>query len=370
MATPSRGLRPWAGRALGLVGAGAAVVDLATRPPSPAASLVLLLTGVALATLDLGPGKGTGPATGAPDRVGRPFTPADLIGPAAAVVAVAALLDHGYAWAGLPRLAPLAAMPVGAAILLAALAAAAVLARPDRGLPGRLSGSAPSAILFRRLAPLAGLPVGAVAIGALVRSAGGGPTIAVTVGTALSAVVVVTVLVRAGQDLDRADGRRVLRIAALREERDFADTLLRSMAESVIVLDPDLRVIEANQQWYELIGRSRDQVIGQTPPYPWQPPTPDALTPNPSVPAPVRARPTTSACSGPMAPWCRCSPPGPRSPDRTGGRAPTWRPIWTSPRRSGPATSWRSRPCCSSGSTNTCAAPTSGSSRRPDSPAT
>jgi PAS domain S-box-containing protein len=56
------------------------------------------------------------------------------------------------------------------------------------------------------------------------------------------------------------------------------------MAESVVVLDPDLRVLEANQQWYELIGRPRDQVIGQTPPYPWQPRTPDALTPNPPYP--------------------------------------------------------------------------------------
>jgi PAS domain S-box-containing protein len=83
------------------------------------------------------------------------------------------------------------------------------------------------------------------------------------------------VLVRAARGMDRLD----LRLVTLREERDFADTLVRSMGESVVVLDSELRVIEANERWYELTGRTPDEVIGQAPPYPWQPR--DALTPNP-----------------------------------------------------------------------------------------
>jgi PAS domain S-box-containing protein len=268
-AAAARGWRPWAGRVLGLVCVGAAAIDVAGGPPSLAATLVLSLTGLALATLDLGP-----------RRAPAPFTPGDVLGPAAAVIAGAALLDHGYAWVGLPRLAPLAAMPAGVAAVLAALAVAGVLARPDRGLPGRLSGPAPSAVLARCLAPLVALPVVAIGVAALAGAVGAGPGVAVTASAAVAVAVVVLMVARAGWALDRADARRARRIAALREERDFADTLLRSMAESVVVLDPDLRVIEANQQWYELIGRARHEVIGQRPPYPWQPPAPNALTPN------------------------------------------------------------------------------------------
>jgi len=258
-ATPAVAWRRWAGRALGLACAVAGVVDLVGGPTGRAGSVTLVLTGCALASLELGA----------------------VLAPTAATIALAALLDGAYGSAGLPSPVPLLAMPPGAATALVVLAGAAAFARPGRGLARLLTAPGPSAVLFRHLAPLAGLPFVMVAVGALVRDSGAGGGLAATVNLALAVAVTAVVLVRAGRALDRADARRSRRIAVLREERDFADTLLRSMAESVVVLDTDLRVIEANQQWCELTGLARDEVIGQTPPYPWQPPLPNALTPNP-----------------------------------------------------------------------------------------
>src|SRR5689334_9790373 len=53
---------------------------------------------------------------------------------------------------------------------------------------------------------------------------------------------------------------------------NLAQALVTSMAVGVVVFDPDLRVIDANPRWCELVGRPREDVIGRTPPYPWQPP--------------------------------------------------------------------------------------------------
>jgi signal transduction histidine kinase len=56
--------------------------------------------------------------------------------------------------------------------------------------------------------------------------------------------------------------------------RAVADTLLRSMAEGVLVLDADLRVVDTNVRWCELVGLPRERVLGCAPPYPWQAPGP------------------------------------------------------------------------------------------------
>src|SRR5688572_9934875 len=55
----------------------------------------------------------------------------------------------------------------------------------------------------------------------------------------------------------------------LEERRAVTETLLRAMAEGVLVLDADQRVVDTNERWCDLVGLSRDQVLGATPPYPW-----------------------------------------------------------------------------------------------------
>jgi K+-sensing histidine kinase KdpD len=41
------------------------------------------------------------------------------------------------------------------------------------------------------------------------------------------------------------------------------------MAEGVLVLDEDGRVVDANERWCELVGLAHAQVVGAAPPYPW-----------------------------------------------------------------------------------------------------
>lgn len=273
--------RRWVGRALGVVatGAGAAALVGLGAPshqrPSVAAAIALLLAGAALATLDLGRG---------------PVGPADVLAPSAVLIALAAALERLHAVVGLSSVAPLAAMPTTEAVVLGVLAGATLLARPARGLGRLVTLPGSGGLVSRRLAPLVLLPFVTAAASAFVLAFTANAAVVVTVNTALAVVVAYVVLVRAVRELNRLDARRSRRLAALRDERDHSDTLLRSMAESVVVLDPDLRVIEANQQWCELIGRSRGEVIGKDPPYPWQPAgetagrTPDSLTPNPPYP--------------------------------------------------------------------------------------
>ncbi|GAA4593716.1 signal transduction histidine kinase [Actinoplanes octamycinicus] len=50
-----------------------------------------------------------------------------------------------------------------------------------------------------------------------------------------------------------------LLVAELRDRQDFADTLLQSMNEAVMVLDANYRVIDVNRRWRELTGH-RDEV--------------------------------------------------------------------------------------------------------------
>jgi signal transduction histidine kinase len=65
-------------------------------------------------------------------------------------------------------------------------------------------------------------------------------------------VSLLTAVVLAGLLLRSAFQRRL--IERLRKRRDFADTLLQSMNEAVMVLDANHRVIDVNRRWYELTG--------------------------------------------------------------------------------------------------------------------
>ncbi|WIM96070.1 PAS domain-containing sensor histidine kinase [Actinoplanes oblitus] len=62
---------------------------------------------------------------------------------------------------------------------------------------------------------------------------------------------------------DTADQRLV---AELRDRQDFADTLLQSMNEAVMVLDANYRVIDVNRRWRELTGQPDD--VREPPPLP------------------------------------------------------------------------------------------------------
>jgi signal transduction histidine kinase len=58
------------------------------------------------------------------------------------------------------------------------------------------------------------------------------------------------------RSLEGADRQQRELVAELRERREFADTLLQSMNEAVMVLDANHRVIDVNRRWRELTGHS------------------------------------------------------------------------------------------------------------------
>jgi signal transduction histidine kinase len=66
--------------------------------------------------------------------------------------------------------------------------------------------------------------------------------------------------------LARPDRRQRDLVDELHERQEFADTLLQSMNEAVLVLDANYRVIDVNRRWRELTGHDADEPIRFDPP--------------------------------------------------------------------------------------------------------
>ena len=118
--------------------------------------------------------------------------------------------------------------------------------------------------MLRRIVPAV---TAALLLAVLVTALGvAGPVIgeglAITAAATIIVVTLYLVFLRTGAALDRA-GR------ALRDERDFSQTVLRSLSEGVITTGPDGEVLQVNPRWCEITGLSAQDVIGLKPPYPW-----------------------------------------------------------------------------------------------------
>jgi signal transduction histidine kinase len=109
---------------------------------------------------------------------------------------------------------------------------------------------------FRRTLPaLIAVPVVAALISALaVRTGISRPATAISTGATLAALGVLILVGFLVRSLERTDRRQRELVAELRARREFADTLLQSMNEAVMVLDANHRVIDVNRRWRELTG--------------------------------------------------------------------------------------------------------------------
>ncbi|MEV1288108.1 PAS domain-containing sensor histidine kinase [Micromonospora sp. NPDC049679] len=233
----------------------------AHQQPATAAAVALLLNGAALISLDV-----------------RPRWRVALTGAlvtSAVGVALVAMLGYVFEQAYHPAAQPLAAMPLLAALALLELSLGIMFARPEHGPLNAFFGTGLGNTVARRLAPaLILLPFGTGMLSmAAVRAGLGRPGAAITVSTVLTILILVFIVARTVRALNDTDARQRTLFADLRDERDFTATLLQSLNEGVVVLDADRRVIEVNRRWCELSGRSRAELIGQAPPYPWQPAT-------------------------------------------------------------------------------------------------
>ncbi|MFI1991359.1 ATP-binding protein [Actinoplanes sp. NPDC020271] len=235
-----------------------AILGGATLDDHPAAAVATLLSGLALAGLDLR----------LPRRVGEiPLRVADppLLG--AATIALVALVPRLFAATFPNGQEPAGVMPLHLAGGLLTLTAGAILARPETGPLRTLDRSGPRTAV-RRLAPaLVAAPLIAALVSAFaVRTGLSRPAAAVSTGAILAALGLLGLLAFLVRTLDLADRRQRHLVAELRDRQDFADTLLQSMNEAVMVLDANYRVIDVNRRWRELTGE-RDE-LREPPPLP------------------------------------------------------------------------------------------------------
>jgi signal transduction histidine kinase len=236
----------------------AAALGATALDSHPAAGLAALLSGLALACLDLRLPRRLGPI---PVRVADPL----LLG--AATIALVALVPRLFALTFPSGQGPAGVMPLYLAGGLLTLTAGAILARPEAGPLRTLDQSGPRTAV-RRLAPaLIAAPLIAALVSAFaVRTGLSRPAAAVSTGAILAALGLLGLLAFLVRTLDLADRRQRRLVDELRDRQDFADTLLQSMNEAVMVLDANYRVIDVNRRWRELTGHRDD--MREPPPLP------------------------------------------------------------------------------------------------------
>jgi signal transduction histidine kinase len=241
----------------------AAVLSAATLVRHPAAAVATTLTGLALACLDV-----RVPRPGAGSR----FRIADPLLAGAMIIALVALVPRMFAPTFPDGGGPDSVMSPYHAGALLALAVGAILARPEAGPLRTAAVAGPGTKVRRTLPAVIAVPVIAALISALaVRTGISRPAAAVSTGAILAALAVLALIGFLVRSLEGADRQQRDLVAELREGREFADTLLQSMNEAVMVLDANHRVIDVNRRWRELTGHSE-------PPGPEPAPLPPAGT--------------------------------------------------------------------------------------------
>jgi PAS domain S-box-containing protein len=232
--------------------------------PAPAAA-ALLLGGLALLTLDI--------------KIHHRLNWAQALAPAAATIALVTLLVYALEGGAVPGPSAGVAMPLPTAVALLVLAAGVMLARPAQGLLRPFTSLGPGGTVARRLTPsLILLPFGMAVLSAFaVRAGFGNPAVAISISSALLVLVLVLIVSGTARALDHADAEQRRIRDELASERDFTATLVQSLDEGIVVLDRELRVTDVNTRWCRLVGRRREDLVGQRPPYSWQPDEPGGV---------------------------------------------------------------------------------------------
>ncbi|WP_306212963.1 sensor histidine kinase [Actinoplanes sp. RD1] len=226
--------------------AGTVVLGALTLPDHPATGVAIMLSGLALAGLDV--------------RVHRPgdrvrYRVADPLLAGTAIITLVALVPRMFAPTFPEGRGPGSVMPPFFACALLILAVGMLLARPEAG-PLRTDARPTPGVKVRRALPVVvALPVMAALVSALaVRTGISRPAAAISTGVVLTALALLGLIGFLVRSLDGADQEQRELLTELRDRRDFADTLLQSMHEAVLVLDANHRVIDANRRWRELAG--------------------------------------------------------------------------------------------------------------------
>ena len=225
-------------------------------PSHPAAGVATALAATALAVLDIR----------LPARRARRFRVADPLLAGSATIALVALVPRMFAPTFPDGSGPVALMSPYLAGALLMLTLGAILARPEAG-PLRTSAMAGAGTTVRRALPaLIAVPVLAALVSALaVRTGISGPPVAISIGAILAALAVLALIAHLIRSLEAADRRHRELVAELHTRQEFANTLLQSMNEAVMVLDANHRVIDVNRRWRELTGHRHEDAVGLLP---------------------------------------------------------------------------------------------------------
>jgi signal transduction histidine kinase len=239
----------------------AAAIGAAAPHAHPAPAAATVLAGAALVCLDLRVTRRS--ADGTRYRIADPL----IAG--AAIIALVALVPRMFDPAFENGRGPGGVMTPYDAGALLTLSLGAVLARPESG-PLRTADEAGPGTTVRRLMPvLIAMPViAALVSGLAVRTGISKPAAAISSGAILAALAVLGLVGYLVRTLDSTDRRQRRLVDELHERQEFADTLLQSMNEAVMVFDANHRVIDVNRRWRELTGHGPDEPIRLDPPRP------------------------------------------------------------------------------------------------------
>jgi len=241
-----------------VLAAGSAAIGATALGRHPAAAVATLLAGLALAGIDVRVRRSPGSSIG--------YRVADPLLAGATIIALVALVPRMFAATFPQDRGPGSVMSPYLAGALLTLALGAILARPEAGPLRTAAGAGPGTTIRRVLPALIGVPVLAALVSALaVRTGINRPAAAVSTGAVLAAFAVLVLVGYLVRSLEGADRRQRELVAELAEGRKFADTLLQSMNEAVMVLDANHRVIDVNRRWRELTGHGDDPALGVRP---------------------------------------------------------------------------------------------------------
>lgn len=235
----------------------AALIGVTMLGRYPAAAAAAVLSGAALACIDIN----VRPRSGGAVR----YRIADPLVAGAALIALVAIVPRLFASTS----ARDDRLPLYLAGALLALAVGVLLARPEAG-PLRTADAAGPGTTIRRLTPaLVAVPIVATLVSAfVVRTGISRPAPAISTGAVLAALGVIALVGYLIRSLESSDRQQRELVAELGERQEFAATLLQSMDEAVMVLDANYRVIDVNRRWRELTGHGTDQSLSAEPPLP------------------------------------------------------------------------------------------------------
>ncbi|MEV6629800.1 PAS domain-containing sensor histidine kinase [Actinoplanes sp. NPDC051470] len=236
-----------------LLAAASGVLGALAIGSHPAAGVATVLAATALAVLDM-------------RLPGRRARVADPLLAGAATIALVALVPRMFAPTFPDGHGPVPLISPYLAGALLTLTLGALLARPEAG-PLRTSAMAGAGTTVRRALPaLIAVPVLAALVSALaVRTGVSRPEAAISTGAILAALAVLALIAHLIRSLEAADRRHRELVAELHTRQEFANTLLQSMNEAVMVLDANHRVIDVNRRWRELTGHRHEDAVGSRP---------------------------------------------------------------------------------------------------------